>query len=595
MDKKKRVWNLYRVSTKSQVNKNEDIPLQENACRKFIREHSDWELCFELYERGISGWKNKTDDRDALVKIKEAAENKEFDVLLVWMFDRLGRREDESPLVVQFLIGNGVEVWSVAEGQAKLEQHSDLLINYIRFWQSSGESKKTSIRVKEKMSQLNEKGLYMGGRPPIGYKLVETDIKHERKDKNIKKLVIDENEKEIVKLIFDLALNKGYGSSRITKYLNEHGYKNKDNKSWGRNSIGRMLRNPVYMGRKRYNIVNDNKKVNSKDEWKLQPFDPELMIISEDDFFKVQEMIEIRNQSDTHGNKKEFEKRNINVPTKSQLLLSGIAKCHCGSPLCVDYQYKKYKRKSDGEVTVSCVPTYRCNNALSFKDHGQKLFGAKTYESQVEKIVIDVISNLNLDSFIDEANKYKEENINKKIIQLNHLKDLVQNKYRQLDKLNDEVANSLLGESKFTPEQLSKAIEKTENDIKTNSEIIESLEKEINTSKFEMSDIEHLKTEFHDWETKYRNADLDSKKMMLSRILNDVTFNTKEISISFKLTVENSLGIINEANNHDNSSMDKRTDSNSHCGINTLQELWLKHLEQQGLRNIEFVIERKIA
>jgi len=33
----KRVWCLYRVSTKGQVNVDEDIPMQKNACYEFVR------------------------------------------------------------------------------------------------------------------------------------------------------------------------------------------------------------------------------------------------------------------------------------------------------------------------------------------------------------------------------------------------------------------------------------------------------------------------------------------------------------------------------------------------------------------------------
>jgi site-specific DNA recombinase len=37
-----------------------------------------------------------------LNEIREAAVNREFDVLLVFMFDRLGRRDDETPFVINF-------------------------------------------------------------------------------------------------------------------------------------------------------------------------------------------------------------------------------------------------------------------------------------------------------------------------------------------------------------------------------------------------------------------------------------------------------------------------------------------------------------
>lgn len=578
---KKRVWTLYRVSTKSQVSNGEDIPLQENACRKFIRGNDNWELTYELYERGVSGWKNKTDDRDELVAIKNAATNKEFDVLVVFMYDRLGRREDESPLVVQFLIEQGIEVWSVKEGQAKIEEHSDLLINYIRFWQSSGESKKTSIRVKEVMEQMNEHGDWTGGQVAFGYELFDTGVPHPRKPKNIMKLRINKKESYIVKLIFDLTLNKGYGAGRIAKHLNDNGYTNRNNKIWRHNTISRMLRNPLYMGRRRYNLADENNKLKSMEEWKLQPFNKDIVIIPEDTFMKVQELIEKR---------KSLKGKSIDIPTKSKLLLTGIAKCgYCGHNLKADYSVKKYKRKTDGKVTETFQTRYTCYHAQNSNKHPKRTFGAKMYEEQVEDIVIKVLSKINLDSFLEEANKYKTENINDKIIQLNKIKNTLQNKYRQLDKLNDEVPLALLGESSFKPEVLNRSIDKTENDIKNLQQQITTTEKEINSAKIEMSDIEYLKTEFNDWESKYKNADLSSKKMMLSRILKDVQFKDKEVSISFKLTIENSL------ENNESNVVYNHSDSDSNRVTNTLQELLRQHLDRQGLCNIEFVVERKIA
>ena len=36
-----------------------------------------------------------------------------FDILLVFMFDRLGRRDDETPFIVERFTKQGIEVWSV--------------------------------------------------------------------------------------------------------------------------------------------------------------------------------------------------------------------------------------------------------------------------------------------------------------------------------------------------------------------------------------------------------------------------------------------------------------------------------------------------
>ena len=50
MSEKKRVYCLYRVSTKGQVEK-DDIPMQKEYCREFAEEQG-WEIVQEFYEKG---------------------------------------------------------------------------------------------------------------------------------------------------------------------------------------------------------------------------------------------------------------------------------------------------------------------------------------------------------------------------------------------------------------------------------------------------------------------------------------------------------------------------------------------------------------
>ena len=107
----KRVYCLYRVSTLGQVEK-DDIPMQRQACHAFA-EKQGWQIIAEFSEKGVSGFKQSAEQREALVAIKQAAILKKFDVLLVFMFDRLGRRDDETPFVVEWFVKNGIAVWSV--------------------------------------------------------------------------------------------------------------------------------------------------------------------------------------------------------------------------------------------------------------------------------------------------------------------------------------------------------------------------------------------------------------------------------------------------------------------------------------------------
>ena len=151
----------------------QDIPMQEMTCREFAEGQPDWEIIEEIPEEGVSGFKKAAKDRDAIQDIQRAALENKFDILLVFMFDRIGRIESETPFVVEWFINRGIEVWSANEGQQRLDSHTDKLLNYIRYWQASGESIKTSQRVTAGLAETASRGDYYGGLVSFGYRLVK--------------------------------------------------------------------------------------------------------------------------------------------------------------------------------------------------------------------------------------------------------------------------------------------------------------------------------------------------------------------------------------------------------------------------------------
>ena len=160
----------YRVSTKGQV-EHDDIPMQKIECRKFCVQQG-WRVVAEKAEKGVSGSKVSAEKRDVIQFYKMLAEQKGIDILLVYLFDRLGRIESETPFVLEWFVKHGVQVWSTREGEQRIENHTDKLLNYIRFWQAAGESAKTSERVSMRIQQLNSSGYYSGGTVPYGYRAV---------------------------------------------------------------------------------------------------------------------------------------------------------------------------------------------------------------------------------------------------------------------------------------------------------------------------------------------------------------------------------------------------------------------------------------
>ena len=133
MSDKKRVFCLYRVSTTGQLDKNtlanekDDIPMQKHACEEFC-ERMGWEIVDSRSEKGVSGYKVSANDRDAIIDIMEAATKKQFDILHVYMFDRLDRKEDETPF-----IANGLSIAASRFGVPKKVNRklNSMLINFL--------------------------------------------------------------------------------------------------------------------------------------------------------------------------------------------------------------------------------------------------------------------------------------------------------------------------------------------------------------------------------------------------------------------------------------------------------------------------------
>ena len=166
-------------------------------------------------------------------------------------------------------------------------------------------AKDISIKVSSAYRIMAQNGKYVSGTPPYGYDIDPNDKHH---------LVINKEESEIVKKIFDMALN-GDGRIKICKYLNENKIlcrteitrRRKAKLSliadeckvvhfWGTTTIGRLLSNEVYIGNlvqlKTTNKSYKDKTIIYKDKKDWIRFDnTHEAIIDKNVFDKVQENI----------------------------------------------------------------------------------------------------------------------------------------------------------------------------------------------------------------------------------------------------------------------------------------------------------------
>lgn len=370
----KRVYCLYRVSTTKQVDHNEqgqaDIPMQRSACWEFA-DKKGWSIIREEREDGISGFKVSATQRDKIQLIKSHAEQGKFDILLVFMFDRIGRRAEETPFVVEWLVEHGIEVWSVVEGEQRFDSHMDYLMNYIRYWQAGGESKKTSVRTKTAMQQMVMAGRFRGGQAPYGYRLEKSGIQNKRKHE-VFQLKVDNAEAEVVQLIFDTYLKYGYGRYRIASFLNERGVRNRKGENWHESTIGAMLRNIIYKGILRSGTAQSS-------------VISDLVIVDANTFDLVQRLMAER-RSETQ------ESRTIPLNTKGQSLLSGNVFCgHCGGRLILTTSSSRGKDATANHSSSKRI-RYVCYNKTR---HRKECDGQTCYTMHyLDDAVTEVIHSL---------------------------------------------------------------------------------------------------------------------------------------------------------------------------------------------------------
>lgn len=517
MNEVKRVYCLYRVSTVGQVEK-DDIPMQRQFCREFVAQHTGWEITKELYEKGISGFKTSAKDRDAIQEIQRDAVKGEFDILLVYMFDRLGRKDDETPFVVEWFVRNGIEVWSAIEGQQRFDNHVDKLLNYIRYWQASGESIKTSVRVKTRMEQLTEDGLFTGGSTPFGYRL-EHRGRMNKRNRPVYDMVINEDEAEIVKLIFQKYVYEGYGAQRLSRYLVLEGIRRpSDGKNIPNTSIIHILKNPVYTG-----VVHNGEAVS-------EPI-PELRIIEPEVFEKAQELMKART---THHGEKPLN-------TKGKSLLVGNVYCgHCKNRLTLTTSGRKHYTEN-GQHYWEPRYRYQCHYNVRHPGEcdGQSGYGMKKLDEIVDKVIRYQLSKIKTSSGEELISTQHE-----KAIELAKAKCRMDNvqlsqKQKDLADFEAETIRVIRGESRLNSDLLNSLVEKTKGEIKSLSLAAQTHQQELDvlldSAEQEQRELAQLKS----WADLYDNCSFEAKKMIVAEFVKAVyVYRGYSIEIEFNVSFD---------------------------------------------------------
>ena len=517
-----RVCCLYRVSTDKQVdydnNHEADIPMQRKACHKFA-DKMGWNIVHEEQEDGVSGHKVRAENRDKIQTIKELARKGKFDILLVFMFDRIGRIADETPFVVEWFVKNGIQVWSTQEGEQRFDNHIDKLLNYIRFWQADGESEKTSIRTKTSLGQMVEEGHFKGGKAAIGYELVKSG-RFNKKRHELYDLKVKEDDAAIVRLIFEKYVNEGYGVQKIANYLFDNGYPNPNGSRWSHNTIRNILQNETYVG-----ILKSGET--------RSPHIPELQIVPQDLFDKAQEIRRQRAEA-----KANMPRVPINMRGNS--LLSGNVFCgHCGSRLHLTTT-SRYYTKADGTVTKKRRIRYACYKKVRKLSNcdGQSGYSAAKLDGLVEAVIKNVFKRMRGISKEEMiASRYDKELSLRKSNLIKAKADLAKEQ-EKLSKLRAEVIKSIQGESAYSQELLAGLVNETDAKVRELENFCTKAEQELAEKQILMKDLGDSYDEIISWSELYDSASLEAKKMIVNAMITRIdVFSGYELNIEFNFNI----------------------------------------------------------
>lgn len=320
MSKKGYDRGYVRVSTQKDSQK--DSPEHQEA---FIREVSarmgmTIDKCYEDRSSATS-----IIEREDVLEMLEDAKRGEIRSLFFASLTRFSRDALDAITLKRILVNAlKVRVVSIEDGYDSGIKDDELLFG-IKSVVSQNTSGDISVASRRGIRQSALAGNYIGSIPPYGYrKIVIDDPKAKNGER--KTLEIIPEQAAIVKLIFNLYVNRGMGEKSICNYLNGDNDENLSIPSskgglWGVTSIQRILQNEHYTG---YNIVGKHKVeteynditnlldrrkklvASPSDEWEKTSFQTHEAIISKEMFDRARDIRLVRGGGKRGGRRKFF-------------------------------------------------------------------------------------------------------------------------------------------------------------------------------------------------------------------------------------------------------------------------------------------------
>ncbi|WP_070154941.1 recombinase family protein [Sphingobium phenoxybenzoativorans] len=220
------------------------LDAQREACAAYIssQRHEGWVMLPDHYDDG--GFSGGNMDRPGLKQLLAEVKAGRVDVIVVYKVDRLTRALSDFAKIVEVLDAAGASFVSITQAFNTTSSMGRLTLNVLLSF-AQFEREVISERVRDKISASKRKGMWMGGRIPLGYDVID------------RKLVINEAEAETVRLIYRRYLECGT-VRELQSHLKAEGIRSK-RQTWstgrisgggtyGKGALYHLLSNRLYRG-----------------------------------------------------------------------------------------------------------------------------------------------------------------------------------------------------------------------------------------------------------------------------------------------------------------------------------------------------------
>ena len=327
-----------RYSSHSQTE--QSIEGQLAAGRQYAENHG-YTVVREYCDRAQTG---RNDNRDAFQQMLSDTDKKQFDVIITWKVDRIGRNREDIAFNKHRCKRNGIRIEYVAENLP--DSAESVILESVLEGMAEYYSLQLSANVTRGRLESARKLQCVGGTRPLGYAV----------DGDTKRYILDPQTAPIVRQIFERYAN-GETETEIITWLNEQGIRTTRKKPFSKSSLATLLHNEKYVGIYTY-----------KDTVRVEDGMP--AIIDKDLYEKVQELMKVNRRAPSH------------TWTHKDYILTDKLFCgKCGEPMVGESGYS---------ATGAKYSYYSCMGHRKKKSCDKR----PVRQDWIEKRVLDAVRNL---------------------------------------------------------------------------------------------------------------------------------------------------------------------------------------------------------